>query len=232
MPSVDRSFDEDFSDERGVDDLGQREHSRAQHEHLCSERDQREQHQQHIVDHETNNEQYMVEATVATTKESIHEANLTSTRQSSEWAAGAIAALLHDDTDHFFGMVCKASASYDHTIHVLLVVAETLLVVAPSVAMNRSAQVDAETAVHVFSVVGDISSAGLSENEERTCEAPGGTVLRVMVPLRDRETTGFVLGPFTILPLHDLAELGRRWTANCSFELEQGGQVGSCYGVL
>lgn len=122
---------------------------------------------------------------MATTKESIHEANLTSTRQSSEWAAGAIAALLHDDTDHFFGMVCKASASYDHTLHVLLVVAETLLVVAPSVARHGSAQMGAETAVHVLIVIGDVASARLSEDEARSCEAPRGTVLHLMVPSGD-----------------------------------------------
>ena len=82
--------------------------------------------------------------------------------------------------------------------------AENLLVVIPSVAVNESAQLDAERIVHVFTVIGDITSANLSEDEEPRYDMPGGTVLQVMAPSRDRVSSGFVLGPFTVPPLDDV----------------------------
>ena len=106
--------------------------------------------------------------------------------------------------DHFLQMVSNASVSVDHAILNLLVMAENLLVVTPSVAVNESAQLDAERIVHVFTVIGDIASANLSEDEERRYDMPGGTVLQVMAPSRDRVSSGFVLGPFTVPPLDDV----------------------------
>ena len=76
--------------------------------------------------------------------------------------------------DHFLQMVSNASVSVDHAILDLLVMAENLLVVTPSVAVNESAQLDAERIVHVFTVIGDIASGNLSKNEERRYDMPGG----------------------------------------------------------
>ena len=98
----------------------------------------------------------------------------------------------------------NASVSVDHAILDLLVMAENLLVVTLSVAVNGSAQLAAERTVHVFTVLGDMASAGFSEDEERRYDLPGGTVLQVMAPSRDRVSTGFVLGPFTVPPLDEL----------------------------
>ena len=78
--------------------------------------------------------------------------------------------------DHFFQVVCNANVSVDHAILDLLVVAENLLLVTPSVAVNGSAQLDVEGIVDVFTIIGDIASAGLSVNEERRYDTPGGTV--------------------------------------------------------
>ena len=119
----------------------------------------------------------------------------------SDWAAGAIAVLLDEGVDHFFDMVSTASVSVDHAVQDLLVMAENLLVVTPSIGVNRSTQLDAERIVHVFTVIGDIASAGLSEDEERRYQTPGGTVMQLMAPSEDRLASGFVLGPFTVPPL-------------------------------
>ena len=101
-------------------------------------------------------------------------------------------------------MVSDANVSVDHAILDLLVVAENLLLVTPSVAVNGSAQLDVERIVHVFTVISDIASAGLSEDEERRYDMPGGTVLQVMAPSRDRVLTGFDLGPFSVPPLDEV----------------------------
>lgn len=71
------------------------------------------------------------------------------------------------------------------------------------VTRKGSAQADADTAGHVLIVIGDIASAGLSEDEERTDDALEGTVLQVMAPSGNRVSTGFVLSPFTIPPHYD-----------------------------
>ena len=80
-------------------------------------------------------------------------------------------------------------------INELLLVAENLVV------GNVTPQVDGETAVHVFTVIGDLLSDDLSEDEVRSYEMPGGTVFQVMAPSSDRVASGFVLGPFNIPPL-------------------------------
>ena len=54
----------------------------------------------------------------------------------------------------------------------------------------------------VFTIIGDIASAGLSVNEERRYDTPGSTVLQVVAPSKDRISSGFVLGPFTVRPLN------------------------------
>ena len=128
------------------------------------------------------------------------------TTHSSDWAAGAIAVLLDEGVDHFFQMASTASASNDHAMQDLLVMAENLLVVTPSIALNGSAQLDAERIVHVFTVLGDIASAGLSEDEERRYQTPGGTVMHVTAPSEDRLASGFVLGPFTVPPLEHVQQ--------------------------
>ena len=122
------------------------------------------------------------------------EANFETTRHSSEQAADAITALLHDRTEHFVQIVSNVSAFDGDVI-------EELLVVLEGIARSDSAQVDAETYLRVVTVVADLASDGLPENEVRRYETPGGTVLQVMTPSSDRLFTGFVLGPFSIPPL-------------------------------
>ena len=70
--------------------------------------------------------------------------------------------------------------------------------------MDDSAQVDAETYLRVVTVVVDLASDGLPEDEVRSYETPEGTVVQVMTPSSDRVLMGFVLGPFTIPPLDDV----------------------------
>ena len=122
------------------------------------------------------------------------EANFETTRHSSEQAADAITALLHDRTEHFVQIVSNGSAFDGDVI-------EELLVALEGIARSDSAQVDAETYLRVVTVVADLASDGLPENEVRRYETPGGTVLQVVTPSSDRLFTGFVLGPFSIPPL-------------------------------
>lgn len=120
---------------------------------------------------------------------------------SSEPAAEAIAALLNGSTSDFFQTVSSVGALAGHVIQDLVVAAEHVW------SSNESSNVDAETAVDVLTAIGDVASAGLAENEERSYETPGGTVLQVMAPSNERVSSGFVLGPFTIPPLFDMQNI-------------------------
>ena len=110
-------------------------------------------------------------------------------------------ALLHEDTEHFFQLVSNVSVSRGLLIQELLAVAEDLLVVSEDLALNASAQVDAEIVLGVFTVIGDFASEGLPQDEENVFQTPGGTVLHVMAPSSARVASGFVLGPVTIPPI-------------------------------
>ena len=92
-------------------------------------------------------------------------------------------------------IISNVNASRGHMINDLLLVAENLVI------GNVTPQVDGETAVHVFTVIGDLLTDDLSEDEVRSYEMPGGTVFQVMAPSSDRVASGFVLGPFNIPPL-------------------------------
>ena len=101
---------------------------------------------------------------------------------------------MQDDMEQFSQIVSNFSASGDGIVEELLRVAEDAV-------WNVSAPVDGEFVVSVFAMIGDVATASLSEDDERTYEMPGGTEFRVMAPLNRRLETGFVLGPFTVPPL-------------------------------
>ena len=119
-------------------------------------------------------------------------------------------ALLHEDTEHFFQVVSNVSVSRGLKIQALLAVAEQLLVTSEDLAGNAAVQVDAETVLGVFTVIGDFASEGLPQDEEHMFQTPGGTVLYVMAPSSVRVVSGFVLGPVTIPPI------ARMELENCS----------------
>ena len=83
----------------------------------------------------------------------------------------------------------------------LLVATESVLTGGEQQAGNATAQVDGESAVRVLTVIGDIASHDLLENEERSYETAGGTVLRVMAPSSERISSGFLIGPVSVPPL-------------------------------
>ena len=107
-----------------------------------------------------------------------------------------IAALLHDDTNDFSQLVSDVNASDSHKIQKLLFVSESLI-------WRDSARVGAEKVVQMVTVIGDIASVGLSEDEVARHDTPTGTVLQVTVPSTERASKGFVHGPFTVPPLDD-----------------------------
>ena len=110
-------------------------------------------------------------------------------------------ALLHEETECFFQLVSDVSLPRALNIQALLAVAEQLLVLAEDLPGKASAQMDAETALGVFTIIGDFASEGLPKDEENMFETPGGTVLHVMAPSSARVESGSVLGPFTIPPI-------------------------------
>ena len=76
---------------------------------------------------------------------------------------------------------------------------------------------DVESVVNVFAVIGDVATATLSEDDERTHEMPGGTEFRVMAPANHRLKTGFAIGPFTVPPLmqhENVSEQVISWASN------------------
>ena len=81
-------------------------------------------------------------------------------------------ALLRGDMEHFSRVMADVNASDSDTIHELLTVAE-------SAAWNDAAHVDGQTMVHVVTVIGDIASVGLSEDEVKSYQTPRGTVLQI-----------------------------------------------------
>lgn len=106
-------------------------------------------------------------------------------------------ALLRGDMEHFSRVMADVNASDSDTIHELLTVAE-------SAAWNDTAHVDGQTMVHVVTVIGDIASVGLSEDEVKSYQTPRGTVLQIVAPSSERWSSGFVLGPFTVPAFDDV----------------------------
>ena len=61
---------------------------------------------------------------------------------------------------------------------------------------------DGEFVVNVFTVIGDVATASLSDDDEWTYDLPGWTECPEPArPSNHRLETGFVLGPFTVPPL-------------------------------
>ena len=94
-------------------------------------------------------------------------------------------------------MVARVNASDSDEILELLMVSERM-------AWDDAGQVDGQTIVDAVTLIGDIASDGLAEDEVKTYETLGGTVVQVMMPSIDRFSGGFVLGPITVPPLGDL----------------------------
>ena len=134
--------------------------------------------------------------TPGTTTHSSGDENVETTNHSAVWVEDVIAALLHDNMDDFYRLVSSVNASDSHMIEELVVACEGMV-------WDAAAQVDAEKVVHMVTLIGDIASVGLPEDELARYETPTGTVLHVMVPSIDRSSKGFVLGPFTVPPLDD-----------------------------
>lgn len=99
--------------------------------------------------------------------------------------------------EQFLQVVSNVSVSRDRVIQDLLAVAETTL----SVASGNGSVVESESVVHLLTLIGDVASHGVPEDEVRTFETPGGNVLQVVVPSSHRVSSGFALGPVTMPPL-------------------------------